>query len=63
MWRGEVRDADGSRHRSGIVAVAVALVGALVLGGATSYLQSVLPFAVVSFASSAGGWTMVCARW
>jgi hypothetical protein len=37
----------------------LALLGGLVLGGLTSYGQTVLPDALSSFANSAGGWTML----
>lgn len=40
-------------------AVVVALVGGLVLGGLTSFLQSALPPSVTSFANSSGGWSML----
>ncbi|MFL6179251.1 MAG: DUF6518 family protein [Actinomycetes bacterium] len=37
------------------------VAASLVLGGATSLAQSVLPAALSSFANSASGWTILCA--
>jgi hypothetical protein len=53
-------DADLGRRRSGrgLVAGAGVLMAGFVLGGLTSFLQSVLPFGLVSFANSASGWTL-----
>lgn len=45
---------------SGLVAVAVVVPGALLLGGLTSFAQTYLPSELTSFANSAGGWTMLC---
>lgn len=40
-------------------AVVVALIGGLILGGLTSFLQTVLPPSVTMFANSSGGWSML----
>ncbi|KQQ19779.1 hypothetical protein C1I63_14140 [Rathayibacter caricis DSM 15933] len=49
-----------SASRSSLLsALALALVGGLLLGGATSLLQTVLPPALNSFANSSGGWSML----
>ncbi|NQX11511.1 hypothetical protein HQQ80_07740 [Microbacteriaceae bacterium VKM Ac-2855] len=40
-------------------AIALVLVGGLLIGGATSFLQSGLPASVNSFANSSGGWSML----
>lgn len=45
--------------RSALLAVAVCLGGALVLGGLTSLGQQYLPPWINSFANSAGGWAML----
>lgn len=45
--------------RSSGLALGVALVGGLVLGGLTSFGQTYLPSAVSSFANSSGGWTVL----
>lgn len=42
-----------------IGALVLALVGSLVLGGLTSFAQTVLPDALRPFANSASGWTML----
>ncbi|MWV57798.1 DUF6518 family protein [Rathayibacter sp. VKM Ac-2754] len=39
--------------------LAVALVGGLVLGALTSFLQTWLPSSLTSFANSSGGWSML----
>ena len=44
---------------SRLVAVAVALGGSVVLGGLTSFAQTVLPDAFRPFANSASGWTLL----
>ena len=44
---------------AGAAAGTPALLGGLVLGGLTSYGQTVLPGELRSFANSAGGWTML----
>jgi hypothetical protein len=41
----------------GVRAALIALVGALLVGGLTSFGQTVLPSSVSSLANSAGGWT------
>jgi hypothetical protein len=40
-------------------AVVAALVGGLLLGGLTSFLQGALPPSIASFANSSGGWSML----
>jgi hypothetical protein len=40
-------------------AAVVALVGGLILGGLTSFLQGALPPSISSFANSSGGWSML----
>ncbi|MWV48857.1 hypothetical protein GRS96_06145 [Rathayibacter sp. VKM Ac-2803] len=40
-------------------ALVVALVGGLLLGGLTSFLQGALPGSLSSFANSCGGWSML----
>lgn len=46
--------------RSAALAIAVVVPGALIFGGLTSFAQTYLPLPLVSFANSAGGWTMLC---
>jgi hypothetical protein len=43
----------------GFAAVAVAIGGSVVLGGLTSFAQTVLPDALRPFANSASGWTLL----
>jgi hypothetical protein len=52
---------DGRRGSvtQGLGATALALGGSLVLGGLTSFAQTVLPDALRPFANSASGWTML----
>lgn len=45
--------------RSALVAVCVVLVGAAIVGGLTPYGQRYLRHALVSFANSAGSWTVL----
>ena len=54
--RPEIR---GVRVGPAVGATLLAVLGGLVLGGLTSYGQTVLPEALRSFANSAGGWTML----
>ncbi|QHC58855.1 DUF6518 family protein [Rathayibacter sp. VKM Ac-2760] len=49
----------GASRAGAVRAVLVALVGGLVLGGLTSFLQGALPHPVNSFANSSGGWSML----
>ncbi|PRY65457.1 hypothetical protein B0I08_11089 [Glaciihabitans tibetensis] len=49
-----------TRIRTSVLhAVSIALVGGLVLGGLTSFLQASLPASLSSFANSSGGWSML----
>jgi hypothetical protein len=52
--------ASASPARSRLVrAIVVTLLGGLLLGGLTSFLQSALPPSITSFANSSGGWSML----
>lgn len=48
----------GETPRSALLALALALPGAALLGGLTSFAQGFRPDALRSLATSAGGWTM-----
>jgi hypothetical protein len=52
-------DGRASRWPSAVRAVAIVVVGALVIGGATSFAQGLLPGWAASFANSAGSWTLL----
>lgn len=45
--------------RSALVAIAVVVAGAAIVGGLTPYGRRYLPDALTSFANSAGSWTVL----